>query len=61
MRGATKIMRPVAERDRLIDGEGIVAVHQRLSPQLTQVLDEVVDERVVVVDHQYPAAHGRPR
>jgi hypothetical protein len=32
-----------------------------LGPQLTEILDEVVDERVVVVDHQDPGAHGRTR
>ena len=42
-------------------GERVVAVHQRVRPQLTQVLDEVVDERVVVVDHEDPAGHRRTR
>src|SRR5690606_570633 len=34
----------------------VVAVHLALHAELPQVLDEVVDERVVVVDHEY--AHG---
>ena len=41
---------------RLVDRERVVAVHDRLGAQLTQVLDEVVDEAVVVVDHEH--AHG---
>ena len=37
-----------------------MAVHERLGAQLAQVLDEVVDERVVVVDDQDPGArHAR--
>ena len=34
-----------------------MAVHERLGAQLAQVLDEVVDERVVVVDDEHPRAH----
>ena len=49
------------ELDQLVEGPGVVAVHERLGPQLTEVLDEVVDERVVVVDDQHPGAHGRRR
>ena len=45
------------ERPHLVEGERVVAVDHGLGAELTQVLDEVVDERVVVVDHQHP---GRP-
>ncbi len=38
--------------ERSLDGHGVVAVHDRTRPQLPQVLDEVVGERVVVVEHQ---------
>ena len=45
--------------DCLVEGQLVVAVHERLGPQLAQVLDEVVDEAVVVVDDQDPGSHGR--
>ena len=51
----------------LVEGQLVVPVHQRLGPQLAQVLHEVVDEAVVVVDDQDPGRHagqatgGRPR
>ena len=55
------------ERCDLLRRDRVVAVHDRLCPQLTEVLHEVVDERVVVVDHQDPGTHvahrrgaGRP-
>ena len=35
--------------------EGVVAVHLGLGTELTEVLHEVVDERVVVVDHERPS------
>ena len=38
--------------------DGIVAVDDRLGSELTQVLDEVVDERVVVVDDEDTGGHG---
>ena len=38
--------------------DGVVAVHHRLGPQLAQFLDQVVDERVVVVDEEHPRSHG---
>ena len=41
----------------LVDGDCIVAVDLRVGTQLAEVLDEVVDERVVVVDDQNPGAH----
>ena len=41
----------------LVEGDRVVAVHDRLGAQLTEVLHEVVDERVVVVDHEHPR-HG---
>ena len=40
-----------------VEGEGVVAVHDRLGAELPEVLDQVVDERVVVVDHQHAGAH----
>ena len=39
--------------------ERIVAVDDRLGAQLAEVLDEVEDERVVVVDHEDPGGHDR--
>src|SRR4051794_29235661 len=44
--------------EQLVDLRRVVAHGHRLGPQLAQVLDEVVGERVVVVDHQAP--HGHP-
>ena len=41
------------------DVDGVVAVDDGVGPQLAQLLDEVVDERVVVVDDQHPRPHGR--
>ena len=41
----------------LVERDRVVAVHDRLRAQLPQVLHEVVDERVVVVDHEHPR-HG---
>ena len=37
-------------------GDLVVAPHVALDAELAEVLDQVVDERVVVVDHEY--AHG---
>ena len=45
------------ERAHLVEGDRVVAVHDRLGAELTEVLHEVVDERVVVVDHEH-ARHG---
>ena len=39
--------------------ERVVAVHDRLGAELPEVLHEVVDERVVVVDHEHARAHDR--
>ncbi len=44
------------ERLQLGERDRVVAVHDRLRAELTQVLDEVVDERVVVVDDQHAHA-----
>ena len=44
------------ERVHLVERDRVVAVHDRLRAQLPEVLHEVVDERVVVVDHE----HARP-
>ena len=35
-------------------------MHDGLGPQLPEVLDQVVDERVIVVDYQH-ASHARDR
>ena len=43
----------------LVDGERVVAVDDGLGTELTEVLDEVVDERVVVVDHENAGARHR--
>ena len=48
------------ERERLVDGEGVVAEHDRIGPELTQVLDEVVDEAVVRIDHEHARHAGQP-
>ena len=42
------------------DVDGVVAVDHRVGPELAQLLDEVVDERVVVVDDQHAGRHGGP-
>ena len=51
------------ERAHLVERDVVVAVHDRLGAELTEVLHEVVDERVVVVDHEHAGsghgAHGR--
>ena len=39
---------------RLVDGEGVVAVDDRLGAELAEVLDEVEDEAVVAVEHEHP-------
>ena len=49
------------EADELVGREGVVAVDRRFGAELAQVLDEVVDERVVVVDDEHPRPHGRRR
>jgi hypothetical protein len=41
-----------------LDLDLVVAVHDRLTAELAEVLDEVVDERVVVVDDEDPGGHG---
>src|SRR5947208_5513588 len=43
-----------AERRHLLQRDGIVAPHVDLGAELAQVLDEVVGEGVVVVDHEEP-------
>jgi SAM-dependent methyltransferase len=45
------------ESPSLVHADGVVAAHHGLGPELTQVLDQVVDERVVVVDDEDPAGH----
>src|SRR5688572_27921645 len=42
----------------LLDRHGIVATHQYVSSQLTDILDEVVGERIVVIDDEQ---HDRGR
>ena len=46
------------ERDDLVERDRVVAVHDRLRAELTEVLHEVVDERVVVVDDEDASSHG---
>ena len=48
------------ERIDLVEGERVATMHERLGAELPEVLHEVVDERVVVVDHQH-ADHGTAR
>ena len=38
---------------RFIYGDAIVPVHHGLLAELSEALDEVIDERIVVVDYQY--------
>ena len=45
------------ECDQLVEGDGVVSVDHGLRAELTEVLHEVVDERVVVVDDEHPCAH----
>src|SRR3954454_14031601 len=49
------------EPAQLVERTGVVAEHLGLGAELTEVLDEVVDEGVVVVDHEDPGAHRRRR
>ena len=42
------------DRERFIDRDLIVAHHNRVGPELTEVLHEVVDKAVVAVDDQDP-------
>ena len=37
----------------LVNRQHIVAVHDRFSSELAEILNKVVDERVVVIDHQH--------
>jgi hypothetical protein len=41
--------------------ERVVAVHERLRAELTQILHEVVDEGVVVVDDDHAGTHAQRR
>ena len=41
-----------------VDVDGVVAEDHGLGPELAQLLDEVVDERVVVVDDEDPGPMG---
>ena len=45
------------ERDQRVDRQGVVTVDDGLGAELTEVLHEVVDERVVVVDHEHAWSH----
>ena len=49
--GETTIARRPELTD-LVDVDRVVAAHDQVRPQLAQVLDEVVGERVVVVDDE---------
>jgi hypothetical protein len=40
------------------DVDGVVAEHHRFGTELTQFLDQVVDEGVVVVDDEHTRSHG---
>ena len=43
------------ERDRLVGGQGVVPVHDRIGPELAGVLHEVVGKAVVVIQDQQHA------
>ena len=50
------------KRERLLDAQGVVAVHRDLGALHQEGLHEVVGEGVVVVDEQQPhALPGHPR
>ena len=51
---------PAPRAQQLVDRRAVVAHHVGLRPQLAQVLDEVVGEAVVVVDHEHVACSDRP-
>ena len=51
----------VLRNDELGHGPLVVSEHQGLGSELSQVLHEVVDEAVVVVDHQHAGRHGGGR
>ena len=40
------------QRQRFLDGDLVIAVHLLLHAQLPEVLDQVVGERIVVIDDQ---------
>ena len=42
----------------LIRADLVVAAHHALDAELAELLDQVVDERVVVVDDEHPRSHG---
>src|SRR4051794_14497715 len=42
---------------QLLEPERVVAVHERLRAELTEILHEVVDERVVVIHYQHARGH----
>src|SRR3712207_8547327 len=48
----TTLFRSGLALEQLVDRRGVVAHDVELRPQLAQVLDEVVGERVVVVDDE---------
>ena len=41
----------------VVERQGVVTVDDGLGAELTEVLHEVVDERVVVVDHEHARSH----
>ncbi len=41
-----------------LDVDGVVAEDDGSRPELAQLLDQVVDERVVVVENEDPCRHG---
>ena len=47
-----------SERHHVVECRGVVTGDGWFGAELAQVLDEVVDERVVVVDHQHPRGHA---
>src|SRR3954454_14621554 len=48
----------VALVEQLVHGRRVVAHDLQIRPELAQILDEVVGERVVVVDHQHAYGHA---
>ena len=66
--GIGRLSRPGADENTigidvegLVEGDGVVAIDKGLCAQLTEVLDQVVDEGVIVVDHQYAGSHRGQR
>ena len=50
---------PSGEFFDLFDGERVAAMDKWVCPQLAEVLDEIEDERVVVIENKNACSHRR--